>query len=50
MNKRFEPLPVKRLPAAVVALIAFSGVIVVDMLPVLLLAVAYSTLANVVSR
>lgn len=50
MKTRFEALPVKELPPAAVALIAFSGVMLVDLLPVLLLAFGYNAVAKVVSR
>lgn len=50
MTTRFEPLPAKELPPATVALVAFSGAMVVDLLPVLLVVFGYNTVARVVSR
>jgi hypothetical protein len=50
MMTRFEALPVKQLPPATVAMIAFSGAIVIDLLPALLLACGYNAVVRVVSR
>lgn len=50
MNYRFDPLPVRPLPAHVIGTVAFSGAMVVDLLPWLLAAFFYDAVARVVSR
>jgi hypothetical protein len=50
MNYRFDPLPVKPLPPHIIASVAFSGAIVVDLLPCLMAAFFYDAVARVVSR
>lgn len=50
MNRRFEPIPLRILKPTAVGTIAFTGAMVVDLLPLVILAFSYNAIARVVSR
>ncbi len=50
MNRRFDPISLGLLKPAAIGTIAFTGAMVVDLLPLVLLAFSYNAIARVVSR